>query len=209
AGPKPLLLAEAGADSIREGEDGQAAITAMHLRTAFNEGACGAIGFAYTDEWWRGGSPVEDWAFGLVDADRRPKPAAAAVAAAFADAPFSAAEAAAWPRVSVVVCAYNAAATIAACLGSLTTLSYPDVEVIVVDDGSTDGTADIARRYSGVKVVHACHGGLSAARNIGLSEASGAIVAYVDADVRVDADWLRYLVQPFLVPGADDVVGSG
>src|SRR5213078_2881192 len=79
AGNKPLLLAEAGADSIREGEDGQAAITAMHIRSAFAEGACGAIAFAWTDEWWRGGHAVDNWKFGLVDRDRRPKPAAAAV----------------------------------------------------------------------------------------------------------------------------------
>jgi len=49
AGHKPLLLAEAGADSIREGEGGQAEITAMHIRTAFEEGACGAVAFAWTD----------------------------------------------------------------------------------------------------------------------------------------------------------------
>ena len=79
AGHKPLLLAEAGADSIREGESGQADITAMHIRAAFEEGACGAIAFSWTDEWWRGGHQVEDWAFGLVDRDRNPKPAAVAV----------------------------------------------------------------------------------------------------------------------------------
>src|SRR2546430_9402881 len=77
AGQKPLLLAEAGADSLREGDDGQAAITSMHVRAAFEEGACGAIAFAWTDEWWRGGQPVEDWKFGLVDRERRLKPAAA------------------------------------------------------------------------------------------------------------------------------------
>src|SRR3954471_24523825 len=69
AGHKPLLLAEAGADSIREGEAGQAEITSMHIRAAFEEGACGAIAFAWTDQWWRGGHPVVDWAFGLVDGD--------------------------------------------------------------------------------------------------------------------------------------------
>src|SRR5207245_5124656 len=78
AGHKPLLLAEAGADSIREGEDGQADITAMHIRSAFAEGACGAIAYAWTDEWWRGGYQVDDWKFGLGDRERRPKPAAAA-----------------------------------------------------------------------------------------------------------------------------------
>ncbi|MEQ1730201.1 MAG: glycoside hydrolase family 2 TIM barrel-domain containing protein, partial [Vicinamibacterales bacterium] len=112
AGHKPLLLAEAGADSIREGQDGQAAITAMHLRAAFEEGVCGTMAFAWTDEWWRGGFDVTDWAFGLVDTARRPKAAAAAVAQAYADAPFSQATRATWPRVSVVVCAYNAADTL-------------------------------------------------------------------------------------------------
>src|SRR5207253_4341565 len=86
AGHKPLLLAEAGADSLREGEANQADITAMHIRAAFEEGACGAIAFAWTDEWWRGGHAVDDWKFGLVDAERRPKAAAARVSAAFEDA---------------------------------------------------------------------------------------------------------------------------
>src|SRR6185369_1575762 len=101
AGNKPLLLAEAGADSLREGETQQAEITSMHIRAAFEEGACGAIAFAWTDEWWRGGHPIEDWNFGLVDRERRPKPAAAAVAAAFDAAPFSAEAQRSWPRVSV------------------------------------------------------------------------------------------------------------
>ena len=51
----------------------------MHIRAAFEEGACGAVAFAWTDEWWRGGHTVDDWAFGLVDAARQPKPALAAV----------------------------------------------------------------------------------------------------------------------------------
>ena len=80
AGTRPLLLAEAGGDSLREGLDGQACITATHLRTAFAEGACGAVAYSWTDEWWRGGRAVDDWAFGLVDEARHPKPALAAVA---------------------------------------------------------------------------------------------------------------------------------
>jgi len=90
AGTRPLLLAEAGADSIREGLQGQAAITAMHLRAAFSEGLAGTVAFSWTDEWWRGGHEVHDWAFGLVDADRQPKPALAAVQQVYADAPFAA-----------------------------------------------------------------------------------------------------------------------
>ena len=206
AGHKPLLLAEAGADSIREGEDGQAEITAMHIRTAFAEGACGAVAYAWTDEWWRGGHDIHDWKFGLVDCERRPKPAAAAVAKAFVDAPFSPETKATWPRVSVVVCAYNAADTLEDNLASIDKLTYPDFEIIVVNDGSRDATGDIARRHPRVRLVEIPNSGLSAARNVGLAEATGEIVAYTDSDTRVDPDWLTFLVQPFL---NSDVVGSG
>ena len=206
AGQKPLLLAEAGADSTREGEAGQAEITAMHIRAAFEEGACGAVAFAWTDEWWRGGRTVDDWTFGLVDRDRRPKPAAKTVAAAFRDAPFSPERQRGWPRVSVVVCAYNAADTLDECLTSLEQLTYPDYELILVNDGSKDRTSEIGHAHSRVRVIDVPNGGLSAARNLGLAEATGEIVAYTDADTRVDRDWLTFLVQPFLT---SDVVGSG
>src|SRR5690349_733991 len=185
AGHKPLLLAEAGADSIREGEGGQAEITAMHIRVAFEEGACGAIAFAWTDEWWRGGHDVVDWAFGLVDRDRNLKPAAVAVAAAFTDAPFPPSVQRTWPRVSVVVCAYNAAETLDECLTSLERLTYPDYEIILVNDGSTDRTSEIGHAHPRVRVVDTANAGLSSARNTGLAQATGAIVAYTDADVRV------------------------
>src|SRR5262249_35842754 len=145
-----------------------------------------------------GGHPVEDWNFGLVDRDRRPKPAAAAVAAAFHDAPFSAERTQDWPRVSVIVCAYNAADTLEDNLASLDQLTYPDYEVVLVNDGSRDRTSDIGRSHPRVRVIDTSNQGLSAARNVGLAEATGEIVAYTDADTRVDRDWLTFLVQPFL-----------
>jgi GT2 family glycosyltransferase len=206
AGARPLLLAEAGGDSIREGQEGQAAITGMQLRAAFAEGACGAIAYAWTDEWWRGGHAVRDWAFGLVDEARQPKPALDVVSQIYADAPFPPHDRLSWPRVSVVVCAYDAADTIGSCLASLSRLNYPDYEVIVVNDGSRDATSEIARRHEHVRVIETPNGGLSVARNVGLAEATGSIVAYTDADVKVDPDWLTYLVQPILAGG---VCGAG
>ena len=206
SGDRPLLLAEAGADSIRHGEEGQAALTSMQLRAAFTEGACGAVAFAWTDDWWRGGHPITDWAFGLVDRKRRPKPALTAVADVYAQAPFSEAERVCWPKVSVVVCAYNAADTLDECLTSLETLEYPDLEILVVNDGSKDATGQIARSFARVKVIDIPNGGLSAARNVGLECATGAIIAYTDADVRVEPDWLDNLIQPLL---RSDVVGVG
>ena len=205
AGAKPLLLAEAGSDSLREGVDAQARLTATQIRAAFEEGACGAVAYAWTDEWWRGGQVIDDWAFGLVDRARRPKPALAAVSRVMAEAPFPT-TGRKLPKVSVVVCAHNAAETLDDCLTSLAALTYSDVEVIVVNDGSSDATSSIARAHTGVTVIDVPNGGLSAARNVGLTAATGEIVAYTDADCRVDPDWLRYLVQPML---ASDMVGAG
>ena len=206
AGHKPLLVAEAGADSSREGATGQAALTAMQLRASFAEGACGAVAFAWTDEWWRGGHDISDWAFGLVDAERRPKPVLQSVAEVFSSVPFQVAEHGARLKVSVLVCAYNAADTLDECLTSLERLTYPDYEVIVVNDGSRDATGEIARRHPFCRVIDLDHAGLSAARNAALAAATGDIVAYTDADVRVDPDWLTYLVQPFATA---EVVAAG
>ena len=207
AGSRPLLLTEIGADSIREGEEGQAALMAMQLRAAFSGGAAGTVAFTWTDEWWRGGHTVEDWALGVVDAARRPKLAARAVVEVYGSVPFSPVERRSWPKVSVLVCAYNAASTLDDCLTSLMGLTYPQFEVIVVNDGSRDETSAIARRYPGVKVIDTPNRGLSAARNTALEAATGEIVAYTDSDVRVDPDWLTFLVQPFLRSGAAAVGG--
>jgi GT2 family glycosyltransferase len=206
AGNAPLLLAECGADSIRLGEQRQAAVAAMQVRVAFSEGACGAVVFGWTDEWWRGGAVIDDWAFGLVDRQRRPKAAHAAIARAFDAAPFAEDDRRRWPTVSVVICAYNAGATIEDCLDALSRVDYPHLEVIVVDDGSTDDTAARTGAHPSVRLIQIPNGGLSAARNVGLQAARGDIVAYVDADVRVEPSWLAYLVQPFLT---SDAVAAG
>jgi GT2 family glycosyltransferase len=206
AGSRPLLVAEAGADSLRNGEAGQAALVTMQVRTAFREGAAGAIVFSWTDDWWRGGQRVDDWRFGLVDASRRPKLAYDAVQRVFRSSRFGVVAAEMRPRVSVVVCAYNAAATIDECLTAIEQLRYPDFEVIVVNDGSTDQTGAIAARHPFVRLITTPNAGLASARNVGLHAATGNIVAYTDADVRVDVDWLAFLVQRFT---DEDVVAVG
>ena len=197
---KPLLLTECGADSQRLGEDGQAALVSMQTRVAFDEGACGAIVFGWTDEWWRGGAAIDDWSFGLVDRERRPKPAYRAVADVFHAAPFHTVDQSRWPTVSVVVCAFNAAETIGDCLASLERVDYPSLEVIVVDDGSKDETASIARLHPRVQLIQTPNRGLSVARNVGLQASTSDIVVYVDADVRVEPSWLAHLIQPFAAP---------
>jgi GT2 family glycosyltransferase len=102
-----------------------------------------------------------------------------------------------WPRISVVVCSFNGAATIRDTLEGLRTLRYPDFEIIVVNDGSTDATADIAADYE-CTVISTENHGLSNARNTGWRAASGEIVAYIDDDAYPDPDWLNYLALRFL-----------
>jgi len=195
AGDRPLVMAEVGLDSRRHGEEAQANTLAWQLRTVYSAGAAGAFVFSWTDEWHRGGHAIEDWDFGLTDRKRQPKAALAAVRSAFADAPFR--PDTTWPRISVAVCSHNGAHTLHDCFTSLRALKYPNFEVIVVDDGSMDGTADIAREY-GFSVISTDNRGLGSARNTAMEAATGAIVAYTDDDAYPDPDWLNYLAHTFM-----------
>ncbi len=198
-GDRPLILSETGIDTIREGEAHQAEILAWQARAAFKLGLSGFIVFAFTDEWHTGGAEITDWAFGLVTRERKPKQAFTALGEIFkSDLPPAMA---ATPRVSVVVAAYNAAATLGDCLASLRVQNYPNYETIVVDDGSTDATAQIAEQ-GGARVVRVDHRGLGGARNAGIDAATGEIVAFLDADARADRDWLYHLVECLTRRGA-------
>jgi GT2 family glycosyltransferase len=110
----------------------------------------------------------------------------------------------AWrPAVSVVVPVYNGEKTIAECLDSLLALRYPRdrLELLVVDNGSRDGTAAVLQRY-GSRIVRLDEStrGPAAARNAGLRAAGGEVVAFTDADCRVDPDWLAAIVAPLADP---------
>ncbi len=194
AGNKPLVMAEIGLDSRRNGVEAQAESLSWQIRTAFASGCAGAFVFAWTDEWFRGGHEIEDWDFGITTRQRKPKPALEAARRAFSQVPFP--QEGAWPKISVVVCSYNGSRTIAETLEGLNRLEYPCFEVIVVDDGSTDNTAQIASSF-GARVISVPNGGLSRARNIGMEAASGEIVAYIDDDAYPDPHWLLYLGAAF------------
>jgi GT2 family glycosyltransferase len=195
AGDRPLVITEIGLDSSRNGEDTQARVLNWQIRTTFAAGCAGAFVFTWTDEWHRGGYDIEDWDFGLTKRDRCPKPALGAVCKAFTEVPF--AKGVRWPRISVVVCSCNGERTIRDCFEGLQKLSYPNFEVIVVDDGSNDSTAVIASEY-GFRLIRTENRGLSSARNTGLEAATGEIVAYTDDDARPDPHWLTYIASTFM-----------
>jgi glycosyltransferase involved in cell wall biosynthesis len=193
AGDRPLVLGEIGLDAgtTPESEARQAAVLDWQMATAVERGVAGTCVFSWTDDWSVGGQRVEGWHFGLTRADRSPRPALDVAAAwnrrTVGDLDHD------WPSISVVVCAYNAAATIDECLRHACALDYPDLEVLVVDDGSTDETAAIARRHPRARVLTIPHGGLSVARNAGFAAARGDLVAYLDSDAYPSPEWPYYL----------------
>ncbi len=193
SGNRPLVLAEIGLDSQRNGEEKQAEILQWQVQTCFGSGCAGMFVFAWTDEWWRGGFEIEDWDFGLVDRQRKPKLALLAVAETMQAMPFISDK---MPLISVVVCSYNGAATIRDCMEGLQMLEYPNFEVIVVNDGSRDNLADIVNEYP-VQLITTPNRGLSSARNTGMYAAKGEIVAYIDDDAYPDPHWLQYLAYAY------------
>src|SRR5512141_2349358 len=89
------------------------------------------------------------------------------------------------PRFSVIIPAFNAATTLARAIDSVCAQSWPVHEIIVVDDGSTDDTADVARRFGdAVRLIRQRNSGVSVARNAGAAAATGDWLAFLDAD-----DW--------------------
>jgi len=93
------------------------------------------------------------------------------------------------PLASVIVCNYNGGRYIEGCLGSLSSLSYPSYEVILVDDGSDDDSVARARAFD-VRLVEMPRGGLSLARNAGIAAARGEVLAFLDVDAEAQPEWL-------------------
>lgn len=108
------------------------------------------------------------------------------------------------PLVSVIIPAYQAGGTIRRCVESLLAQTVDDIEVIVVDDGSTDDTLAVLRQMAAADtrlvVVHQDNAGVSAARNTGLDRARGEWVAFADSDDYVSDDYIS-----LLLPQADDI----
>jgi glycosyltransferase involved in cell wall biosynthesis len=194
SGSLPLVLTELGLGSELHGEPEQADTVGWQLQAVDEAGCAGATVYSWTDDWVVAGSPVEGWGFGISDVHRRLKPAAD-VAGRWARRELRQVRTD-WPRITVVVAAYNAERVIDGCLASLAASTYPDLEVIVCDDGSTDTTRQRARRYP-FTVLELQHGGLSVARNEGIAAARGEIVAFLDADARCHSEWPYHLAVAF------------
>ena len=110
-------------------------------------------------------------------------------------------------RVSFIVPAYNEARTIGEVLDRIAALTL-DKQVIVVDDGSTDGTGDLAEQHDGVLVLRQANQGKGAAIRAGIPHVDGEIVVIQDADMEYDPAEVPSLVDPIVAGVADVVYGS-
>lgn len=101
------------------------------------------------------------------------------------------------PLISIIVPVYNVRDYLDTCLDSLQKQNYPKLEIILIDDGSTDGSGvvcdDYAKRDPRAKVIHQQNRGLSAARNVGLTHATGSYITFVDSDDYIAPDYVSYL----------------
>jgi len=220
---KPLIMGEFGLDTLRKGEEAQAEVLDWHFDCVVRGGAAGTIFFSWTDEWFTGGMEIEDWEFGLVRRDRTPKKAFHTLRKKLAgDGPVvERVRLDRYPSVSIIVCSYNGAKTLADCLASLDLLHYPDYQIVLVDDGSKDNTQELVAAYERERNARAAatgcklpdflnivqpNMGLSYARNAGARASRGEIITYTDSDCMPDPDWLYFMVGTLL---SGDYCGVG
>ena len=114
--------------------------------------------------------------------------------------------------VSIIVPIYNAESVLARCLSSLEKQSYQDLEILLVDDGSTDTSSSICDRYcsedSRFRYFFQKNQGCSSARNLGLKEAKGELIGFCDSDDWVSPDYYELLSKPFEDPLCDCSIGG-
>ena len=114
------------------------------------------------------------------------------------------------PKVSVVVPVYDVEPYLAACLRSISQQTYRNLEIVVVDDGSTDGSLEVARRARRhdrrIRIVRQPNGGLSSARNTGIAAATGEYLAFVDSDDRLARSAIATVMKSLRRTGSDFAV---
>ncbi len=199
AGDRPVFVTEMGLDSRRNSEQAQADLLKWQVETSLRAGIAGTTVYSWTDAWQNGPREMTNWDFGLKDRAGKAKLALGAAADILPSihTPTAFLVNRNTPLVSIIVCTYNGSSRIDNCLSSLKKLDYPNFEIIVIDDGSTDDTLHRATKHASVRCYRQDHEGLSAARNLGANHAKGEILAYTDDDCEADSQWINWLVTAY------------
>ena len=111
------------------------------------------------------------------------------------------------PKISVIVPVYNSGIYLEDTVKSLLNQTYENIEIILVDDGSTDESPQICNRlaqeYSNILVVHQPNSGVSVARNNGMKHATGSLIAFCDGDDVVEEDMYEFLYKQMIEENSD------
>ena len=191
AGDRPLVISEFGIDSQRNGLERQAEILRWASQAALDLETAGMTIYAWSDRWWVG-TEVLDWDFGLTDRQGNAKPALLNLKFQISNLKSKA------PFFSVIVCTRNGRDRIGTCLEAIRKMDGGGFETIVVDDGSTDGSADfVEKHFPWARLVRLEPCGLSNARNIGAAAAHGEVLAFTDDDCEPDREWITRLRRTF------------
>ena len=108
--------------------------------------------------------------------------------------------------ITVIIPVYNGERYLAEAIESVSVQTYRPIEIVVVDDGSTDRSAEVAQRFNSVRYCRQLHGGIGSARNRGVALAQGSAFAFLDADDLWDKDKLRLQMAAFDEDAEIDVV---
>ncbi len=116
------------------------------------------------------------------------------------------------PIISIIIPAYNVADCIDRCLESIIKQTYKEIEIIIVNDGSTDATGNIcdaySEKYNYISVIHQQNKGVSASRNIGIRRAKGKYIAFIDSDDYVEANYLENMIIIAIASQCDLIVSG-
>lgn len=105
--------------------------------------------------------------------------------------------------VSIIIPAYNEERYINLCLMSVLNQNYPKMEVILVDDGSTDLTHSVASQFRSVNIYKTSHQGSGFARNFGVKKSNGKIIIFIDSDMIIDRNFVKNIIKPIVIESCD------
>jgi len=109
-------------------------------------------------------------------------------------------------KVSIIIPVYNEEKDIGNCIESLKKQTFKDFETIIVDDGSTDRTLEIVKKFAKVRIIKGEHKGAGISRNLGAKKARGRILVFIDADMTFDKNYIKNLIKPLL--NNKEVIGT-
>ena len=109
-------------------------------------------------------------------------------------------------KISVIIPTYNEEEDISSAIKSLLIQSEKNIEIIIVDDGSTDKTREIVKKFKKVRLILGKHRGPGISRNLGAKKAYGKILVFVDADMTFEKNYLKNLIKP--IESSKEIIGT-